>query len=243
MVKNKDLKHLLNINYIDLTEQTYCIGKYDLPYVDCPDNVDIDYLALYSHIGDYNKTSNTAVCFYQYDNVFDGQYGLFNAIYYNDVKLLEYYKKRFENVDYLIAPDYSLIGDLHTIENYYRLFKARIVSLWFILELDKIVIPNITYANEDYFDIMLDGLENCNTVAFSTKGSIKNPIQRELLKKAIIRTVDSLCSLKKIIVYSVCSDNNVILNIFEYARKKGIEVVIPANVLQIKNIERKLNHG
>lgn len=76
-MKKKDYKKLLNLNFTELTNQTYSIGTYDLPYVTCPSNIYIDYLALYSHKFEYNKTSNTAVCFYQYDNIFDGLYGLF----------------------------------------------------------------------------------------------------------------------------------------------------------------------
>lgn len=236
-MKKKDFKRLLNLNFTELTEQTYSIGKFDLPYVACP-NVSIDYLALYSHTGEYNKTDNTAVCFYQYDNVFDGMYGLFNAIYYHDEKLLNVYKERFKNVKYFIAPDYSECGDINAIENLYRIFKSRIVSLWFILELGILTIPNVTYANENYFGSMLDGMEDTNVVAFSVKGSMKEPKQKVLLIKAIQKTVDSLPKLEKIVVYSVCSNNENVKKIFEYAINKNIEVIIPNNILKKQNMER-----
>ena len=48
----------------------------------------------------------------QYDVKFDNTKGIFEAIYYNDVNLLEKYKERFKNVRYAIAPDYSEIGDI-----------------------------------------------------------------------------------------------------------------------------------
>ncbi|MDD2433735.1 MAG: DUF4417 domain-containing protein [Bacilli bacterium] len=238
MVKKKDLKQLLNLNFTTLSEQTYSVGKYDLPYVICPENISIDYLALYSHVGEYNKTDNTAVCFYQYDNVFDGIYGIFNAIYYRDEKRLRFFKERFKNVKYFIAPDYSQCGDINAIENLYRIFKSRLVSLWFILELGTITIPNVTYANENYFDSMLNGMEDASVVAFSVKGSMKNPKQRELLIKAIRKTVDSLPKLKRIIVYSVCSSDDCVITLFEYAINKNIEVIIPDNILRKQNIER-----
>ncbi len=234
-MKNKDYKKLLNLNFLDITNQTYACGKYDLPYIYCKD-VNIDYIALYPNLKEYNKTTGTAVGFYVYDFKFDGKNGLFQAIYYDDGKGKEKFKQRFRNVKYAIAPDYSLCGDIPVAENIYRIFKSRIVSLWLTDACDIIVIPNITYANENYFDIMLDGLEDCECVAFSVKGSVDNIIQKELLRKAIKHTVDNLHKLKTIIVYSVSIDDSKILNLFSYAVDKGIKIVIPDNLLKSRNL-------
>lgn len=234
-MKKKDYKKLLNLGFLDITNQTYACGKYDLPYVYCKD-VDIDYVALYPNLKEYNKTTSTAVGFYVYDILFDGKNGLFNAIYYNDKRRLDYYKERFKGVKYAIAPDYSLCGDIPVIENIYRIFKSRIVSLWLTDVCDVIVIPNITYANDNYFDIMLDGLEDCECVAFSVKGSVHNIIQKELLIKAIKHTVDNLHKIKTIIVYSVSIDDSKISNLFSYAVDKGIKIVIPNNLLKSRNL-------
>ena len=84
---------------------------------------------------------------------------------------------------------------------------------------------------------MLDGLEECETVAFSTKGSIKIAEQKDLLIAAIVKTVDIL-NLKSIIVYSVSTNNDVIQNLFSYAIKKGVKIIIPNNLLKIRNVER-----
>lgn len=239
MVKKNNLKKLINLNFIDLTNQTYLIGKYDLPYVTCHDIENPDYLCLYSETNNYFKTDNTCICFYQYDNMFDGIKGIFNAIYYQDEKLLAKYKSRFKGVKYAIAPDYSQCGDIPRIENLYRLFKSRLVSNWLLLECGVIVIPNITYANENYFDVMLDGMNNAEVVAFSVKGVTREVKEKELLIKAIKYTVDSLKKLKKIIVYSVSINDGKILSLFEYASSRGIEVVIPNNILKERNIIHK----
>ncbi len=239
MVKKKNLKKLLNLNFVDLTNRTYNCGKYDLPYIKCPNIVNPDYLALYGETLNYHKTDRTFVCFYQYDIKFDNIKGIFEAIYHNDVKLLEQYKERFKDVRYAIAPDYSEVGDIPRIENVYRLFKSRIVSLWLLLECNVIVIPNITYASDNYFDVMLDGMKDTEVVAFSVKGSVKEKSERELLKKAIKHTVDNLIQLKKIIVYSVSVNDEKVLELFEYASSKGIEIVIPNNILKERNIINK----
>ena len=111
---------------------------------------------------------------------------------------------------------------------------------WLLLECGVIVIPNITYANENYFDVMLDGMENVEVVAFSVKGSIREVDEKKLLLKAIKYTVDTLKILKKIVVYSVSINDEKVMSLFEYALSKGIEVIIPNNILKERNIIHKV---
>jgi hypothetical protein len=235
MKKKKNLKKLLNLNFVDYTNQSYLIGKYDLPYSRCPNIVDFDYLALYSEKRNYHKTDKTAVCFYEFDINFDKINGIYNAIYYGKDKLLNAYKERFKEVKFAFGPDYSQCGDIPRIENIHRIFKSRIVSNWLLLECNVMVVPNVTYANENYFDVMLDGMEESNVVAFSIKGSIQSPVENELLLKAIKYTVDNLKNLEKIVVYSVLSDDSEVLRIFDYAVYHNIKVIIPNNLLKNRN--------
>ena len=232
----KDLKDKLNLKFMDLINKTTCCGLYDMPKVLSPRHVNIDYLALYSDRHEYNKTNNTCLCFYEYDKGFDSKNGLFNAIYNNDINLLKKYKERFKDVSYFISPDYSLCGDVPETINIYNIFKSRIVSLGLTLLLNKLVIPNITYASRKSFEYMLDGLEDCYVVAFSTKGSLKDLKQKELLLETIKYTVDHLLNLKQIIIYDVSIDNSKSLELFSYATSKGIEVMIPNNLLKMRNV-------
>ena len=236
----KELKSLLNLNYWDLTNKTHKVGKYDLPSVKCPAIYDIDYIALYKELRNYQKTPKTVISFYQFDKEFDGINGLSNAIWYNDKRRLEFFKRRFSNCRYFIAPDYSQCGDIENAENIHRIFRARVISLWLTLNLGAIVIPNITYSNKKSFEYMLDGLEECQTVAFSTKGIMKKSSEKDLLIAAIEKTVDTL-NLKSIIVYTVSIDKETVLKLFAYAINRNIEIIIPDNLLQKRNIERSDN--
>ena len=236
----KELKSLLNLNYLDLTNKTHKVGKYDLPSVKCPAIYDIDYIALYKELRNYQKTPKTVISFYQFDKEFDGINGLSNAIWYNDKRRLEFFKRRFSNCRYFIAPDYSQCGDIENAENIHRIFRARVISLWLTLNLGAIVIPNITYSNKKSFEYMLDGLEECQTVAFSTKGIMKKSSEKDLLIAAIANTVDTL-NLKSIIVYTVSIDKETVLKLFAYAINRNIEIIIPDNLLQKRNIERSDN--
>ncbi len=231
----EDLKDKLNLKFMDLINKTTCSGSYDMPKILSPKHVNVDYLALYSDRFEYTKTNHTCVCFYEYDKAFDSRKGLFDAIYNNDVKLLDGYDERFKNTLYFISPDYSMCGDIPECVNIYNIFKSRVVSLGLTLLFDKLVIPNITYASSRSFAYMLDGLEECNVVAFSTKGSIKNRIQNELLIESVKYTVDHLHNLKQIIVYDVTIDSSRTLKLFTYAISKGIEVAIPNNLLKERN--------
>ena len=129
-----------------------------------------------------------------------------------------------------------LCGDIPETINIYNIFKSRIVSLGLTLLFDKLVIPNITYASRKSFEYMLDGLEDCYVVAFSTKDSLKDIRQKELLLEAIKYTVDHLHNLKQIVVYDVSMDNSKALELFSYAITKGIEISIPNNLLKMRNI-------
>lgn len=237
MNKKDNLKHLLNLNFLDFTNKTFGVGKYNLPYVPCKLHCTPDYIALYSEIKNYKKTPLTAVSFYQNDILFDGRNGLFNAIYYNDNKRKEYYKNRFKGVKFIIEPDYSLLGDIPEIENIYRIFKARVVNIWLSLECKIITIPNLTYASERSFNYMLDGLEDCQGIAISTKGIMKSKDNKELMKKAIKYTVNRL-PLKTIIVYSDCKSDNETMDLLHYARLYGIKIVIPNNLLKERNTKK-----
>ena len=236
MKKNKNLIRLLNLNYLMLTNRTVSCGSMDLPAINCNVSVLPDFIALYSQKSLYHETEHTAVAFFQFDEEFDGKFGLYWAIYYDVEERLEYFKERFKGVKYVIIPDFSELGDIHKIENNYRLFKGRIIGLWFIFEIGAVVIPNITFPTEESVDFALDGYEDCSVVAISTKGHMDDPVENMRLRANIKLTVDKLSNLKTIIAYDVCSTNDNTLDTFAYAIEKGIEIVIPDNTLKNRNM-------
>ena len=235
MKKKKNLKRLLNLSILDYTNLTPKIGDLDMPYVSCKVLPDIDYLATYSQPCTYFHSPDTAVSFFEYDVFFDGLYGLWNAIYYGIQELQEYYIERFQGVRYFVAPDYSKCGDVSEEENRYRQFRARIVSIWLAMNLDAIVIPLVSCANEIGMRYMLDGMQDCRVVAFNAKSQMCNPSQKEIFVASIKYTVDNLPFLKRIIVYSASPDSEKVLALFRYAIDHGIDVIIPDNMLQSRN--------
>ena len=106
------------------------------------------------------------------------------------------------------------------------------------MELGAIVIPNITYPTVDSLWFYLNGLETCKVVAFSTMGYVDDEVERKFLIEAVKQTVDKL-SLNTIIVFDICGDNNAVNRIFAYAIRNGIKIVVPDNIMKLRNSARK----
>lgn len=239
MKKKKDLQKRLNLNYLGLTNKTQKAGDYDFPVLLCNPTILPDYFALYTQACDYHKTDLTCLTFYNYDDTFDGIDGLYNAIYYNDKKRLDYYKKRFFGIKFFIAPDYSVCGDIDKAENIYRLVKSRRVALWLTIECKAIVFPNISYSCKADFSFILDGLKEVRYVAFSTKGAVNSYSDSKLLVESVKLVTNKLPNLKGILVYDVCCNNIFVDKTFSYAKEHGIQVIVLPNSLKLRNMNRK----
>ena len=57
------------------------------------------------------------------------------------------------------------------------------MGLWFAIEMGAVVIPSITVPTPASVSFALDGLENCQVVAFSTKDYVNDVRERQTLKK------------------------------------------------------------
>ena len=238
MRDKKNLQRLLNLNYLDFTNKTVCIGEYDLPKLFCDIEEYPDYIALYSQPCEYHKTANTCVSFYDYDVKFDGQNGLYDAIYHKNEKRLDEFKTRFRGVKFFIGPDYSECGDVPVYHNLNSLGKARETSLWLALNMEASVIPNIPCCRERELEYLCDGLEDVTVVAFSTKGRTDKPKDIYLIKQSVHVVIEKLPNLKAIIVYDVSISNRMVDKLFSEARELGIKIIVPDNLLKKRNIER-----
>lgn len=231
----RNLKKKLNYNHLKYTNKTVCCGELGLPEIICELSELPDYIALYSQPSDYHRTKLTAVSFYDYDNKMDGQHGLYNAIKYDNKKDLRFFKERFAGVKIFIMPDYSIFGDIQAYENHHRLGRAREVSLWLTMENNSIVIPNISASGIKDFEYIFDGLEKVKVVCISTKSKLAKAEDRDLLQKTIDEAIKRIPLLETFIVYDISADDKYIDILFRGAREKGINVVIPNNLMKIRN--------
>lgn len=240
MSNKNNLQKKLNLNYTWLASQVYKEGPYDIPILHCKDDYIPDFIALYSETGIYHKTKYTTICFHQNDDVFNGIDGLCNAVYYDNKARLKYFKDRFADCHYFIMPDCSLTYDQDSWDIIFRTALMRLTCLWLTFELKAHVVPLITYGIDDTFNLMITGLKECETVAFSLKGSLLEKYKEEQLKRVIKYTVDNLHNLKSIIIYDDCMEDETVYKLFEHATNKGIKLLIPPNTLKNQNRGKKV---
>ncbi len=215
-----------------LTNKTTKNNKYQLPDIGCFVDVIPDFIALESEPGLYNVNNKTCVAWFKDDGIFDTIDGLYNAIIYKDTELLKYYKERYTNVKIFISPDYSLYGDFDLTVILNNLRKQIVVSLWLIFENDAIVIPLMTYANEESFNWCFEHIMLNSSVAISLKGVMSEP-DKSLFKKALKRLIDTRHP-KSLIVYSVSKDESTKV-MLDYAYKNNMDVYIIDNTLLRRN--------
>ena len=236
-----DLKRKLNLSFLDVTNKTTCVGQYDLPKLYCDPAEYPDYLALYSQPCEYHKTERTGVCFYNYDDKFDGRNGLYQAIYWNDTKRLDEFRQRFKGVKYFISPDYSECGDIQQYHNLHRLGRSRETALWLTLNVEATVIPNMPCCRESDLQFFCDGLEEVTVVAFSTQGRFTAPRDLDLLRRSILVSLDKLSKLKAVIVYDTSASENALNDLFSPVTEKGLKLIVPDNLLKTINRRRSQN--
>lgn len=239
MRKVNDIERKTRLEYIKILNTTTPSRSGRMPNIRCNLEVYPDYLALYNEPGKYTKTLLTAPCFYLWDEDFEYYDGLLNAIKYNITEKLDFYKKRFYGVKIVIAPDYSVAGNIYPTINEGRIFDSRLVSMWFANELGIIAIPNMTYTDENSFEMMVDGLEECKVVCFSAMSCLTDKKDKEKLEKAIKYTIDHL-TLNAIVVYTSTPNNDKIYELFRYAIDNNVKIIIPDNSIRESN-RRKQN--
>lgn len=226
-----------NINNQDvygmyLTNKTTKFNPKHLPDIGSFVNKYPDFLALDNEPGLFDKTPYTCVCFFKDDSNFDTIDGLYNAIIYKDIKLLEYYKNRYKGVKYFIPIDYSVYGDFDEEQILHNIKKEIITFLWFCFECNGVVFPLMTYGLEDTFDWCFEYIMKGSNVCVSLKGIMDEP-EKTLFKKALRVLVDTRLP-KTLLVYTVASkeSSDEILN---YAISKGIPIIYVPNTLQERN--------
>ncbi len=201
-------------------------GEYDMPIIGCSDDITaIDYLALYKDKSEYSKTKNTAVCFYQFDHIFDGIHGLYNSIIYHDEKRLNKFRERFKNAKWIITPDYSLFGDFPNALQIFNVYKSRVCAAWLMKNTQAKIIPNVRWTHPFSYEYCFDGIIGKSNVAVGILGQMQAKDNRKMFQKGFKEMVDRL-SPKSIVAYGFVSETN-FDEYFGYAVSRGTKIVVP----------------
>lgn len=223
-----------NGSQIEMTNFNYYSGEFDFSTIWCPRLPHkIDYIALYDSPSEYEKTDNTAIAFFLDDVIWNGQDGLFASIYYENTKRQAFFKRRFARNDQrppiFIEPDVSLFGDMDRASIIWAYKQMATISTFLVNECGGIVIPLITFSTEKDFPLMIEGKQDTEVAAFSLFGYMRDTGEGERIVNAVKYTCDHLKALKEIVVYTSCPIETRNVAYFEYAIRKGIEIVIPDN--------------
>lgn len=222
-----------NLGFAHILERTLLVGKHDLPAMPNTASVLPDYIALSSQPGEFKHSPLTGIGWWEDDYRFDGARGIFEAIRRNDEKLQKRWIDKLKGANFIFTPDYSCSSDVSDIVEHYQQYISRVVGLWLLFEIGAMPIPTIFASSARRLESMLDGFESTEVVAFSTKGYLRKPEEMDNLKDMVHLTVDSLDSLKAIVVYDTSSTNSVVTELFSYASEKGIKVLTPDNRLRV----------
>ncbi len=191
-----------------------------------------DFFALDSELGLYHKTNKTCICFFREDQFFDKMDGLNNTIKYKNLKLLKYYKNRYDGVKYFVSTDYSLNGDFDKETLLHNLKRQCIDFLWFSFELNAICYPLMTYGNEQSLSWCFEHIMIGSNIVVSLKMVMTGP-ERKLFTKALRVLVDTR-KPKALLVYSVAKHETT-MKILDYAVQKSIKIIEIPNTLMLRN--------
>lgn len=185
----------------------YSKGKYDMPIVRSNiDNLPM-YLESYQKIGwkDNIIMPGTAVHFYVFDYIFDGEHGIWNAF----IRGVEFKKgfrlDKLDGYDCIIVPDFSLYGDMPVAMQIWNVYRGRVIA-YALQQLGYKVIINVRWTDENSYEFCFAGIEEGSIVAVGSYGCSKALTDRYLfdngLRELIIRVKPEV-----IIFYGVLTDS------------------------------------
>ncbi len=99
-------------------------------------------------------------------------------------------------------------------------------------ELNKIVIPNISFVDEKTKDVALSGIARNSAVAMSTKGLLRR--NNELLDYIVDETLKAI-EPSVVILYNVAVNSHRLKNVIERIENANATVVMPPKKLLVRN--------
>lgn len=190
-----------------LLEGARYTGKYDMPVVRSNSEKLPDHLESYQKAGRNDRIilPGTALHFYIFDYVFDGEHGVWNSL----IRGVEFKKgfnlEKLEGYDYIIVPDFSLYGDMPLAKQIEQVYRARVVA-YALQQLGYKVIINARWTDEVSYEFCFDGIEHGSVVAVGSYGCSKSLADRYMFDKGLeelIKRVHPEC----IIIYGTVTDS------------------------------------
>ena len=146
-----------NLDMIDLSR---CDGKYQIPHIEKENFIPDELIGFNYMLTNENKHVGVH-CFvddYQFERLWNSP---------------DRYLDKLQEYDCVLTPDFSLYTEMPIAMKMWNVFRSRLIGQW-LQDNGCIVIPTISWCEEETFEFCFDGLEKGGTVAVSTIGVKKN---------------------------------------------------------------------
>ena len=146
-----------NLDMIDLSR---CDGKYQIPHIEKENFVPDELIGFNYMLTNENKHVGVH-CFvddYQFERLWNTP---------------DRYLDKLQEYDCVLTPDFSLYTEMPIAMKIWNVFRSRLIGQW-LQDNGCIVIPTISWCEEETFEFCFDGLEKGGTVAVSTIGVKKD---------------------------------------------------------------------
>lgn len=197
--KPSDIKDVFGAFLVENAQ--FSKGKYDMPVV--RSNIDELPTSLFS----YKKVGKkklelqpkTALHFYVYDYIFDGEHGVWNALIRGTEFARGFNLGKLEGFDCIIVPDFSLYMDMPVEWQIWNVYRSRVVA-HALQELGYKVIINVRWTDETSYEFCFEGIEEGSIIAVGSYGCSKERIDRALFDNGLEEAIKRLRP-KSIIIY------------------------------------------
>jgi len=195
----------LDVFKSDLTKGAFFSPKYEFPILKQVHFKPQKAVPFHEALNEKNK--NTWIHFYIDDYRFE-------SVWNNPAQYLMFLKR----LGGVITPDYSVCRDFPLVMQMWNTYRNRAFAYW--LQNNGVnIIPNISWGDERTYDFAFEGIAQGGTVAVSTNGCIKDPVDRYYFKQGLDKMIRVL-KPETIICYSQCPDD-----IFGEHREAGLEII------------------
>ena len=185
----------------------YSKGKYDMPLV--KSNIDRlpEHLESYQKIGGKDKIilPGTALHFFVFDYIFDGEHGIWNAFIRGVEFKNGFNLDKLEGYDCIIIPDFSLYGDMPIAWQIWNIYRARVIA-YALQQLGYKVIISVRWTDENSYEFCFSGIEESSVVAVGSYGCSKALTDRYLFDSGL-RELITRVKPEVIIFYGTVTDS------------------------------------
>ena len=189
----------------------YDVDHYDIPYVDVIQDVVLpDHLIPYSKVDRSDPDKNVFVHFYQDDYIFDGTYGIWNALLYDRQFKKGFCFEKLKNVKGIICPDYSIYGDMPKDQKIWNVGRSRRIGSYFN-RIGIPAIPNAHWLDPESYEYCFAGLRKNSVIAVSTLGCLRSNLDRSLFMPGLHYLFENYKPTVLILYGSLTSDIKTLL--------------------------------